>query len=92
MKRFISSVFLLLLSLMTVWAEGTATMSLTNISLKPGEEATLGIELNNPNDDITGIQCDLYLPKGITIKKDTDGEFISQATDRIKLLNNQSVV
>ena len=83
MKRFISSVFLLLLSLMTVWAEGTATMSLTNISLKPGEEATLGIELNNPNDDITGIQCDLYLPKGITIKKDTDGEFISQATDRI---------
>ena len=68
---------------MTVWAEGTATMSLTNISLKPGEEATLGIELNNPNDDITGIQCDLYLPKGITIKKDTDGEFISQATDRI---------
>lgn len=68
---------------MTVWAEGTATMSLTNISLKPGEEVTLGVELNNPDDDITGVQCDLYLPHGISIKKDADGEFISQATDRI---------
>ena len=68
---------------MTVWAEGTATMSLTNISLKPGEEVTLGVELNNPDDDITGVQCDLYLPHGISIKKDVDGEFISQATDRI---------
>ena len=83
MKRFISSVFILILSLMTVWAEGTATMSLTNISLKPGEEVTLGVELNNPDDDITGVQCDLYLPHGISIKKDADGEFISQATDRI---------
>lgn len=68
---------------MTVWAEGTATMSLTNISLKPGEEVTLDVELNNPDDDITGVQCDLYLPHGISIKKDADGEFISQATDRI---------
>ena len=83
MKRFISSVFLLMLSLMAVWAEGTATMSLTNISLKPGEEVTLGIELTNPEDDITGVQCDLYLPQGISIKKDADGEFISQVTDRI---------
>ena len=68
---------------MSVWAKGTATMSLTNISLKPGEEVTLGVELNNPDDDITGVQCDLYLPHGISIKKDADGEFISQATDRI---------
>ena len=68
---------------MTVWAEGTATMSLTNISLKPGEEVTLGVELNNPDDGITGVQCDLYLPHGISIKKDADGEYISQATDRI---------
>ena len=83
MKRFISSVFILILSLMTVWAEGTATMSLTNISLKPGEEVNLGVELNNHDDDITGVQCDLYLPHGISIKKDADGEFISQATDRI---------
>lgn len=83
MKRFISFVFILILSLMTVWAEGTATMSLTNISLKPGEEVTLGVELNNPDDDITGVQCDLYLPHGISIKKDADGEYISQATDRI---------
>ena len=83
MKRFILSLFILILSLMTVWAEGTATMSLTNISLKPGEEVTLGVELNNPDDDITGVQCDLYLPHGISIKKDVDGEFISQATDRI---------
>ena len=58
-------------------------MSLTNISLKPGEEVTLGVELNNPDDDITGVQCDLYLPHGISIKKDADGEYISQATDRI---------
>ena len=83
MKRFISFVFILILSLMTVWAEGTATMSLTNISLKPGEEVTLGVELNNPDDGITGVQCDLYLPHGISIKKDADGEYISQATDRI---------
>ena len=83
MKRFISSVFLLMLSLIAVWAEGTATMSLTNISLKPGDEVTLGIELTNPEDDITGVQCDLYLPRGISIKKDADGEFISQVTNRI---------
>ena len=83
MKKTLLTIIALLLPSIMVWAEGTATMSLSSLTMKAGEEKTLGLELNNPNDEVTGIQCDLYLPSGIKIKTDQDGEYIFQVADRI---------
>ena len=74
MKKTLLTIIALLLPSIMVWAEGTATMSLSSLTMKAGEEKTLGLELNNPNDEVTGFQCDLYLPSGIKIKPYQDGE------------------
>lgn len=39
---------------------------------KSGKQATLSLQMNN-NLLVTGFQCDLVLPKGITVAKDEDG-------------------
>ena len=83
MRRIVFCLFVTMHAIIASWADGTVTMDLTNILLRPGNEDTLAIELTNLDDDITGFQCDLYLPQGITIKKNTHGELISQVTDRI---------
>ena len=52
----------------------SAMLSIEEFTIKSGEEATMVIDLTNPNDEITLVQFDLRLPTGLTVKK-TDGEY-----------------
>ena len=46
-------------------AEGTATLTLSADNVEAGQEFTLNVDLNNPNDAICGVQADIYLPEGL---------------------------
>ncbi len=49
-------------------------VSVADFEIKPGETKEVAINLNNPKDEFTGLQLDLYLPEGISIPKE-DGEY-----------------
>ena len=51
-----------------VTASGSATLSIEPLSIAAGQEATMTIDLNNPEDELTLVQFDLTLPKGVSIK------------------------
>ena len=55
-------------------AAASASLSIDDFSLKAGEEKAMVISLSNPQDEITLVQFDLRLPKGLTIKK-VDGDY-----------------
>lgn len=46
-----------------------------------GQEKELVIDLQNPSDDVTLVQFDLRLPKGLTLKKD-GGEYVYDMCER----------
>ena len=45
-----------------------AALAIESFSIKAGETKTMTIDLNNPNDELTLVQFDLHLPKGLSIK------------------------
>ncbi len=45
-----------------------AALAIESFSIKAGETKTMTINLNNPNDELTLVQFDLHLPKGLGIK------------------------
>ena len=51
-----------------VTVSGSATLSIKPFSITAGSEATMTIDLNNPDDELTLVQFDLTLPKGLSIK------------------------
>jgi hypothetical protein len=51
-----------------VTASGSATLSIEPFDITAGSEATMTIDLNNPDDVLTLVQFDLTLPKGLSIK------------------------
>ena len=46
-------------------AEGSATLTLSADEVVAGQEFTLNVDLNNPDDAICGVQADIYLPEGL---------------------------
>lgn len=47
-----------------------------------GKPLTLSLKMNNTKE-ITGIQCDIYLPEGMTFAKDEDGYYLAElSTER----------
>lgn len=49
-------------------APSTAALAIEPLSINAGETKTMTIDLNNPNDELTLVQFDLLLPKGLSIK------------------------
>ena len=58
------------------------TMTLSNVTANTGTTVAFPIGLNNV-DEITALQMDLYLPTGITLAKDEDGDVKIETTDRV---------
>ena len=57
-------------------------LELSSIMMRPGGKATLSLYLKN-NTDITGYQCDLYLPEKLRIAVDAEGnELIGLSPER----------
>ena len=63
--------------LRTSSVESTNDIRLTVLpfTLKAGEEKEVQILLDNPNDAFTGVQFDLYLPKGVSVAMDDEGYY-----------------
>ena len=72
MKKYL--LFLITMLLPLSGAAASASLSIDDFSLKAGEEKAMVISLSNPQDEITLVQFDLRLPKGLTIKK-VDGDY-----------------
>ena len=53
-------------------ADGAAALSIEGFNIEAGGTAEMKIDLTNPNDDITLVQFDMYLPAGLSISKDGD--------------------
>ena len=58
------------------------TMTLSNVTANTGTTVALPIGLNNV-DEITALQMDLYLPTGITLVTDEDGDVKIETADRV---------
>ena len=74
MKKFYLLLIGFSLCLTTAYADNT--LSLQNLSIDQGTtEVALPISLTNENS-ITGFQCDLYLPSGVTVATDEYGDYM----------------
>ena len=74
MKRFVLSIVYGFLYLVTAYANNT--LSLQDLSIKQGTtEAALPVSLTNESS-ITGFQCDLYLPSGVSVATDEYGDYV----------------
>ena len=63
-------------------------------TIAAGETKTMTIELNNPDDELTLVQFDLHLPKGLTVKKtgsDLDIDMCDRTTWRKHTLDANEV-
>ena len=58
------------------------TMTLSNVTANTRTTVAFPIGLNNV-DEITALQMDLYLPSGITLATDEDGDVRIETTDRV---------
>ena len=76
MKRF--SFVMILIILHTIVSRVVAdNLMLSDIDMKAGETMEIVIGLDNPMNSYTAFQFDLILPEGISIAKDSYGEFIA---------------
>ncbi|MBO4641669.1 MAG: leucine-rich repeat protein [Bacteroidaceae bacterium] len=66
MKRHILTFIALTLALTRVQADG---ISVTNVTIEPGQTATVAISLDNTATNLVSFQMDLTLPEGVTINK-----------------------
>ncbi len=65
-------------------ADYTNVMYAENLEVRSGSEFVLPIIMRN-TEDIISYQLDLYLPDGVTVKTDADGELmVAENEDRIK--------
>ena len=73
-SKFFSSLSLLMfmLAFMPMTGNAAAEISIESFNIEAGGTAEMKIDLTNPNDDITLVQFDMYLPAGLSISKDGD--------------------
>jgi hypothetical protein len=63
------------------------TLYIENVTVEKGTEVTLSLKMKN-NLSITGFQCNLYFPEGITVQKDEDDyPLIELSTERTTARN-----
>ena len=77
MKKYLLSLMALALGILGVDAQ---TISITDVTIMPGETKMVSINLNNTQTNIVSFQMDLTLPEGITLNK-TGCELSSRFTD-----------
>ena len=51
-------------------APGSIAVFINDFDIKSGEEKAVPILMNNPGDAFTGVQFDLYLPKGLSLVRE----------------------
>lgn len=52
-----------------------STISLSDVNVVPGSETTMLVYISNPDEDFSGYQFDMVLPKGLSVQKNADGSF-----------------
>lgn len=50
-----------------------ADMYMTNVSVAPGTQAEISINIENTKDGVAGFSCKVYLPEGFTVEKASRG-------------------
>ncbi len=53
-----------------------------DFTINQGETRTISVLLNNPDAEYRDVQFDLYLPKGVSVAKDSEEEFLYDLGDR----------
>lgn len=66
MKKYILSIIAIAFGILSAFAQ---TVSVSDVTLNPGETKVVSINLNNSQTNIVSFQIDLTLPEGITINK-----------------------
>ena len=66
MKKNILALTAFLFSMLTAFADN---ISVPDVTIAPGESATVGISLINTETNLVSFQMDLTLPDGITVNK-----------------------
>ena len=64
-----------------------ATLSIEPFNIKVGKEKEIFIDLSNPDDEITMVQFDLSLPKGLSLKKQ-GGDYVYDIAGRTSWKNH----
>ena len=63
------------------------TLYIENVTVEKGTQVTLSLKMKN-NVSVTGFQCNLYFPEGITVEKDVDDyPLIELSTERTTAKN-----
>lgn len=76
---------LLTLMLLLAATQGMGiTVSVDSIEIEAGKSSELIINLTNTETTLTGYQMSLYLPDGVTLQKDEDGDYIYTLSSRHK--------
>ncbi len=57
-------------------------VTVANIEAKAGESAEIVVNFATTTTNLTGYQMSLYLPDGITLQKDQDGDYIYELSSR----------
>lgn len=66
MKRYLFSLYILLMGVTVMKA---SSISVGDLTMKPGETKTVTVRLSNTEKNLVGFQMDLSLPEGITLNK-----------------------
>lgn len=84
------NITLIIIALLTFVGNALAdNISVQDVSVKKGESATIAVALNNTATDYSGLQFDLTLPAGFSLK--TDANQYINITASSRLTNSQSV-
>ena len=74
-----------MIALLTLVGKAHAdNLSVSSVTMKPGETKLLEISLINPDRQYTAFQFDLQLPEGISIAKNDKGKFVASLDDERK--------
>ena len=60
-----------------------ATLTASKIEITPGQTAPLVIGMNNTDTNLSGFQFKLYLPEGLSVTTNTNGQFVYTQSERI---------
>lgn len=66
MKRYLFSLYILLMGVTVMKA---SSISVGDLTMKPGETKTVTVRLSNTEKNLVGFQMDLSLPEGISLNK-----------------------
>jgi len=71
--------------------EKPATLSIANFFMQPGETRTINVMMPTDRTDIEALQCDIYLPQGLTFVAKTENGERSYASKGERATNSHSI-